>query len=161
MYECSVGRGANLLLNIGPDDRGLLPDEDVKRLNEMMDEVHRRYSHSLPFEKIKKESENTYSIEYSYDTLNKTFGDTDLIPLSRAVVIEEDITNGVASRKFKLWAHIPSRPEPSPKKICVYSGETIGRKCIIRIPPMRTPKLTLEVLENDGDCKIDSLNVYS
>ena len=160
MYECSIGRGANLLLNIGPDDRGLLPDEDVKRLNEMMDEVHRRYSNPLPFEKVKKESENTYSIEYSYDTLNKTFGDTDLIPLSRAVVIEENITNGVASRKFKLWAHIPSRPEPSPKKICVYSGETIGRKCVIRIPAMRAPKITLEVLECEEECVISDMRVY-
>ena len=32
MYEMSVGRGANLLLNIGPDSRGMLPEKDAARL---------------------------------------------------------------------------------------------------------------------------------
>jgi alpha-L-fucosidase len=34
MYDYSVGRGANLLVNIGPDRRGLLPDDDANRLLE-------------------------------------------------------------------------------------------------------------------------------
>ena len=32
MYENSVGRGCNMLLNIGPDRRGLLPEPDVLRV---------------------------------------------------------------------------------------------------------------------------------
>ena len=35
MYEMSVGHGSNFLLNIGPDNRGLLPDADAKRLLEL------------------------------------------------------------------------------------------------------------------------------
>jgi alpha-L-fucosidase len=34
VYEQSVGRGANLLLNIPPDRRGLIPDADAARLRE-------------------------------------------------------------------------------------------------------------------------------
>jgi alpha-L-fucosidase len=34
IYYASVGRGANLLLNIPPDRRGLIPDVDVQRLQE-------------------------------------------------------------------------------------------------------------------------------
>jgi len=32
IYEQSIGRGANLLLNLPPDRRGLIPDPDVERL---------------------------------------------------------------------------------------------------------------------------------
>jgi alpha-L-fucosidase len=34
IYYASVGRGANLLLNLPPDRRGLIPDADVSRLRE-------------------------------------------------------------------------------------------------------------------------------
>ena len=33
-YEKTVGRGAQLMIGIAPDDRGLLPDSDVQRLAE-------------------------------------------------------------------------------------------------------------------------------
>ncbi len=33
-YEKTVGRGAQLMLGLAPDDRGLLPDSDVQRLKE-------------------------------------------------------------------------------------------------------------------------------
>lgn len=44
LYYKSVGRGCNLLLNIGPDTRGLLPEPDVERLSEMGAEIRRRFS---------------------------------------------------------------------------------------------------------------------
>ncbi len=160
MYELSVGRGANLLLNIGPDDRGLLPDADIARLRQMRAELDRRYAHPLPFEPIKKVDDGVYSIEYSDHMLNSEIHDTDFIPLCRSVIINEDITAGVGSRGFKLWAHIPSRSPISDRKVCVYIGETIGRKRIIRIPPMRAPKFTLEITESDGECVITDMKVY-
>jgi alpha-L-fucosidase len=161
MYECSVGRGANLLLNIGPDDRGLLPENDIARLNQMVAEIHKRYSSPLPFEKVKKESENVFSVEYSDHNLNTVIGDTEFIPLCRSVILSEDISEGVASRRFRLWAHIPSRPRPSDRKICVCCGETIGRKLIVRIPPIRAPKFTLEILESEGECRIRDISVFN
>lgn len=159
MYELSVGRGANLILNIGPDERGLLPEADVARLREMKAELDRRYAYPLPYEKIKKDGD-IYTVEYSDYTLNTLIGDTDFIPLARAVVIKEDITAGVGSRGFKLWAHIPSRNPISEKKVCVYIGETIGHKRIIRIPPMRAPKFTLEITGKDGECIITDIEIY-
>ncbi len=44
LYYLSVGRGCNLLLNIGPDRRGLLPDLDSRRLIEFGQEINRRFS---------------------------------------------------------------------------------------------------------------------
>jgi len=56
MYELSVGRGSNLLLNIGPDRRGRLLDEDVARINEFAAEVKRRYSNPIPVDTVYDEN---------------------------------------------------------------------------------------------------------
>ena len=48
IYEYSVGRGANFLINIGPDSRGLLPGPDAQRLLEFGSAIRRRYGTPLP-----------------------------------------------------------------------------------------------------------------
>lgn len=47
MYLGSVGRNSTLILGVTPDDRGLLPDADVKRLKEFGQEIKRRYDTPL------------------------------------------------------------------------------------------------------------------
>ena len=47
LYEASVGRNCNLLLNVPPDDRGLIHDNDVKALAGMRALVDRVYGTSL------------------------------------------------------------------------------------------------------------------
>src|SRR5438093_1295929 len=47
IYEQSVGRGANLLLNIPPDRRGLIPDVDVARLREFGARIRETYKKDL------------------------------------------------------------------------------------------------------------------
>ena len=42
-YHKTVGRGAQLVLGLAPDRRGLLPESDVARLKELGDEVRRLY----------------------------------------------------------------------------------------------------------------------
>ncbi len=42
-YHKTVGRGAQLVLGLAPDNRGLLPDSDVTRLKEFGDEIRRIY----------------------------------------------------------------------------------------------------------------------
>ena len=59
-YEYSVGRGANLLLNVGPDHRGLIPEEDAARLLEFGDEIRRRYANPLPVTEISAENETKF-----------------------------------------------------------------------------------------------------
>jgi alpha-L-fucosidase len=47
LYETSVGRNCNLLLNVPPDDRGLIHDDDVKALTGMRALIDRVYGTSL------------------------------------------------------------------------------------------------------------------
>lgn len=44
IYYRSIGLGANLLLNLPPDTRGLIPEEDGARLEEFSTEVRRRFA---------------------------------------------------------------------------------------------------------------------
>jgi alpha-L-fucosidase len=46
-YHQTVGRGAQLVLGLAPDNRGLMPDSDVARLKEFGDEVRRLYAEPL------------------------------------------------------------------------------------------------------------------
>jgi len=48
IYYKSIGMGANLLLNLPPDNRGLLPDADVARLTEWRTELDRRFADPQP-----------------------------------------------------------------------------------------------------------------
>jgi len=47
MYHGSVGHGAGLLLNVAPDDRGLLPEQDVARLKEFRAALAAIYKENL------------------------------------------------------------------------------------------------------------------
>ncbi|WP_458788465.1 alpha-L-fucosidase, partial [Vallitalea sediminicola] len=51
IYYYSVGRGTNLLMNIGPDRRGLVPEKDSKRLLEFGAEIKRRFSSPMASKK--------------------------------------------------------------------------------------------------------------
>jgi alpha-L-fucosidase len=46
-YETSVGRNTNMLLGIVIDDRGLVPDTDIKRIEELGTEIRNRYASPL------------------------------------------------------------------------------------------------------------------
>ena len=46
-YDETVGRGAQLMLGLAPDRRGLLPDSDVARLEEFGKAIRERTAHNL------------------------------------------------------------------------------------------------------------------
>ena len=46
-YDKTVGRGAQLMLGVAPDNRGLLPDSDVKRLEEFGAVLRKRSERSV------------------------------------------------------------------------------------------------------------------
>ena len=159
MYEMSVGRGSNLLLNAGPDERGLICEMDEKRLGEFGAEIARRYGHALPFGEIMRCGENAYSIEYSPDTLSR-IGDLSRLPEVQSVIVQENLQKGQSVKRFAIYAHLPSLDPISGRRVCVWEGQTIGHKAICRFPAIRTPRLDLEILECDGNAEIESIKGY-
>ncbi len=144
LYYLSVGRGANLLLNIGPDRRGLLPDGDHARLLEFGAEVKRRFSQ--PFACMNDGEVTETGWQY---VPPKPFN-------IDHVVIQEDLTEGEAIRSFE----IKIRPWYGEEMITVYKGENIGHKAICRIPPVVAFKVAVEITNSDRPAKLRNVELF-
>ena len=156
MYEMSVGRGANFLINIGPDRHGMLPEPDAKRLLEFGAELKRRYGKPVEaFGPIQQEGERAWSIQTTGFVADRE-NDAPCSLVNR-VVVEEDLSQGEAVKEFRVYAHLPGYKS---KRICVYKGDTIGHKAICCFPTMRTGKLTVEATAADGAVSLRALRAY-
>ncbi len=67
-YEETVGRGAQLMLGLAPDRRGLLPDSDVARLEEFGQALRIRYAHNLALTHATATSEVSAALDGNPDT---------------------------------------------------------------------------------------------
>ncbi len=143
LYQYSVGRGANLLLNIGPDHRGLIPEKDAQRAKEFGEAIRRMYECPIPFSPV-QETEKGWQIDLEDNRMVNT------------VVIEEDLTDGEAVQEFRVMARMP-RPN---QYFCVYQGKTIGHKAICLFPATLTRSLYVEILKADGTVKLKSVKAY-
>ena len=121
LYDYSVGRGANLLLNIGPDRRGRLPEADRQALLAFGAAVRKRFSDPIPFEAAAQGNKLTLTTEYR---------------LVDHVVLSEEITEDEIT-SFEIFAY------PAGKPICVYRGATIGHKAICRFAPIPSEQFDL------------------
>ena len=145
LYYYSVGRGCNLLINIGPDRRGLLPDKDRTRLLEFGEEVRRRFGKPLAGLADFKQSENvwTYAPEKPV--------------LMDHVVVQEDLTTGERVRKFEVEAYVGGGPADWVK---LWDGYSIGHKAICRFPLLQVYQVRLKVTEADGEVRLRTLEIH-
>ncbi len=150
IYELSVGRGANFLLNIGPDQRGLLPEPDRKVLLEFSRLLQEKYAHPFHMGAMQKEG-NTFV--FACDPQTKS---TDL-PLCNCVVLQEELSKGQQILSFRLWAYLPGNRK---KKICLFVGETVGHKRICTFPTMRSWRYEIEITEVRGEANLQSIAFY-
>ncbi len=155
-YDYSVGRGANLLLNIGPDCRGLLPEKDAARLLELGAEIRRRYGTPLAFSEPVEAGENVWRIESTPDGAGWNPNAVGVETVD-TVIIEEDITEGEAVEEFRIMANLPCYAS---REICLYIGRTIGHKHICHFPLIPTGRISLVVDKAEGKPIIKSMKAY-
>ena len=149
MYEMSVGRGANFLLNIGPNRHGLINEKDAVRLREFGALLKKRYGAPLSaFGEAGREGENAWSIQIP---------EGEEKPLVNRVVIREDVSGGEAAASFRVYCELPGY---SGKKICVYQGDTIGHKAICLFPAIRTGKITVEITQASKAPSLRDITAY-
>lgn len=153
IYYYSVGRGANMLMNIGPDRRGLLPDKDSETLIRLGEELNKRFGSPIAtlnnFEKVET-NKWVWTIECER-TLSEIKGPVYI----DHVVAEENLENGENIRRFRISAV----PYLYGKHITLYEGYNVGHKAICQFPPIRVKELVFEVLESDGDATLNALSV--
>ncbi|MBQ7292473.1 MAG: alpha-L-fucosidase, partial [Clostridia bacterium] len=142
LYYYSVGRGANLLINIGPDRRGLLPDADAARFIEFGKAVKERFSN--PICANITQNGNKYTVELPDETV------------VNHVVLEEELSEGDKITAFAVYAY----PTHFGKPILVYRGETIGHKHICNFPAVCTQKIEVVVEKESAAHTMSKINVY-
>lgn len=144
MYYLSVGRGTNLLLNIGPDREGKLPAKDKDRLLTFGAEIRRRFSQPLATKSafIEQDGKWIYEAEEPH--------------LIDHVVIEEDLTEGENVKSFSLTIITAKTQRP----LKLYEGKNIGNKAIVKLPTVKVKGVILEVEEWDGTPNIKEISLY-
>lgn len=144
LYYLSIGRGSNLLLNIGPNREGLLPQKDTEHLLALGLEVRRRFSHPIA------------SFDHCVLEHGTWFYEAKMSHLLDHIIIEEDLTLGESVKSFAIrvvTAH-------SAAVVTVYEGRNIGHKAIIRLPAVKIRGLVLDITESEGQPSIRSLSLH-
>lgn len=139
-YVTSVGRNTNMLLGMVIDDRGLVPDTDVARIEAWGKEIKRKFS--SPFM-------STSGQGYCY-----TFHFDSPVEIDRAV-IQEDIAQGERSLSYTLqslneegyWEDLTG-------------GSCIGHKRIEQFDPVSVKGIRLVITEAKATPQIRNFAVY-
>lgn len=126
IYYRSVGHGTNLLLNVAPDDRGLIPEADEKAVIEFGQEIERRFSKPIA---------KTRGLKLEFKQ-KETLVDH--------VVLMEDIAHGERIREYELIAHTQDG------RVSLVKGSAIGHKKIDRFDAIRANSLEL-IIKNADD----------
>ena len=153
-YELSVGRGCNLLINAGPNARGLLHESDVQMMRAFGERVRKVYGQPLPYGEMKEE-DGLYVIEHT--SYKDGWGYSRGVPVINRVMIREDVAQGQRIRKFRLYAHLRVCKHD---RVFLYEGCTVGHKHIAVLPAIAASRIEMEILESDGEPHVLSLQAF-
>jgi alpha-L-fucosidase len=139
MYNNSVGHNSTLILGITPDNSGLLPDADVKRLQEFGKEISKTYSNPLA---TANGAGNSIEIK---------------IPQGKTIhqlVLQEDIIKGERVRAFTVEAEYKGQWQK------VVDGSCIGNKFIHQFTAIPADKIRLNITASIATPIIKQFAVY-
>jgi len=140
IYYRSVGRGAQLLLNIPPDRTGHIAAEDAARAKQFGAEIRRRFGRSVA------ETHGTGREIVLH------------LPSRRVVdhvVIEEDLRGGERVRGYRLWGRASGAWLPLGR------GSAVGHKRIQPIASSELDAVRLEITESAAAPRIRRLAAYA
>lgn len=144
IWELSVGRGANFLINIGPDRRGLLPEADAQRLKAFGAELRRVYGAPVgDFGPLQQIGPDVWAVE-----------SPEAVLVNRAV-LTEDLSEGERICGFELYIAMPTGQE-----IVLYRGQTVGHKAICVFPTVRAGKFMVRTTGSDGACRLLDMKLH-
>ena len=156
IYHQTVGRGAQLVLGIAPDNRGLLPDVDVKRLEEFGAEIKRIYGKGLLCSVVGNYAcaDGQLSSPTPDPALYLELLLSAPVTFDRAVT-KEDLSNGQFARKYEIQAQVDGQWKT------LVAGTTIGHKKIDIFPAVTTSRLRFVVKASLGPVQIRNFDVFN
>ncbi len=139
IYEKTVGRGAQLVLGIAPDDRGLLPEADAKRLEEFGAAVRRLYGQPAA----------------AGGAANPAFVRLPRPQRVDRVILQEDLAQGQMVRRFRVEALAGGQWVEAAR------GSTIGYKRILRFEPVEAAAIRVEIEASLGPVHLKPVQVFA
>lgn len=139
MYYKSVGRNATIIIGLTPNPEGLLPEADVKRLQEFGKKVKELTAN--PIKSVNGKGKKIYLKLKKKQSVKQ-------------VIIQEDITKGERIRKYR----VEGLTNNGWKTLC--DGQSVGYKRIQTFVPTTISKLRLIVEESIDTPQISNLSVF-
>lgn len=173
IYLDSVGRGCNLLLNLTPDRRGLVPESDVRRLAEFGQWLNAVFAHDQALGAAASASNvrgnhPAYAAQFLTDGDRRTYWAAD--DAKRSAELEVRFESPTSFQFIRLQEYIPRGQRVEEFAIDtrqgnewknVFHGETIGVRRIIRLPePVETSALRVRILRSLASPTLSTIEVY-
>jgi len=173
IYLSSVGRGANLILNIPPDRRGLVHENDVKSLRgwkKLIDEAfannfargckviadsYRGKSRQFAASNLNDDNKETYWATDDGVLKGSIEFDLDNPQIIKYIVLQEYIRLGQRVGKYNIEAW----KDNTWQEVAV--GTTIGHKRILRLDkPVATQRLRINIKDSRACPVISNVEIY-
>jgi alpha-L-fucosidase len=146
IYYKSVGRNAVLLLNIPPDKRGVIHENDIRSLKGMQAILDSTFRTNLAENAKKSPLKEWRKGSADYDlSAEKTFD---------RLMLQENFRNGQRVEEFSLEARVNGKY----REIC--HGTTIGYKRLMRFEPVTARHVRLKILKSRDDAEISGFGLY-
>jgi alpha-L-fucosidase len=163
-YEKTVGRGAQLMIGLAPDDRGLLPDSDVKRLAEFGAAVQAIYGADKNLaRKARVAPEYAAVVDGNADTFWSAPPDSRSavielnfvapIAFDRAVTMEW-LADGQQIEKYSIEAIVDG------KWVTLHTGASVGHKKIDKFARTTATRVRLRILSSAGPARIREFQLF-
>ncbi|HWC19657.1 MAG TPA: alpha-L-fucosidase, partial [Terriglobales bacterium] len=163
IYENTIGRGGQLMLGLAPDTRGLLPDADVRRLEEFGAAIHKRYAQNLVAELHIANGATDAAFDGDLETFwSAPFG-------SHHAILEADFPKPVTFNHTLTMEWLNDGQHVQGYRIEIWdgrnwkllvSGHAIGHKRIDSFPPVTASRVRLNILSSSAEAHIREFQAY-
>ena len=164
LYDDSVGHGAQLMLGIAPDRRGLLPESDVARLEEFGKALSERYSHNLARDHLPASAEVTAALDGDPDTFwsapENSHHSTLEVSFPGAVTFNRALTMEWLNAGQRIQKYSIDVWDGTQWKT-VAAAEAIGHKKIDIFAPVTASRVRLNILSSSDAAAIREFQIYN
>ncbi|MCD6596261.1 MAG: alpha-L-fucosidase [Bacteroidales bacterium] len=167
IYYSSVGKNSLLLMNIPPDKRGLIHENDVETLRKWRKVLDETFKDNLTAN-ARVSNENVISVEEvksltdnDYDTYWKAKEEMPTIEFRMdgtktfdCLLLQEKVTVGQRVEKFKLEAKLNGKWE------LITEGTTIGYKRLLRFPEVTADTVRLAIEQSRANPALAEFGLF-
>jgi len=166
-YDKTVGRGAQLMLGLAPDNRGLLPDSDVERLQEFGSALRKRTVNNLVLHRAHAAKDPAGdALDGDPDTfwsapVDSHYGEIEVqfdhpVTFDHALTMEW-LNDGQHIQKYAIEAW----SESDRKWKSIAEGQAIGHKKMEAFPPVTATRVRLNILSSTESAHIREFQLYN